>query len=64
MPPGAGANLLRSTGFFDGAGAGGRVAVLLAWTLAGLVALGVAAARSGRSTTAGSPAHAHGLVSR
>ncbi len=64
MPPGAGANLLRSTGFFDGAGAGGHVAVLLAWTLAGLVALGVAAARSGRSTTAGSPAHAHGLVSR
>ena len=64
MPPGAGANLLRSTGFFDGAGAGGHVAVLLAWTLAGLVALGVAAARSGRPTTAGSPAHAHGLVSR
>ena len=39
MPPGAGANLLRSTGFFDGAGAGEHVAVLAIWALAGLVAL-------------------------
>jgi hypothetical protein len=30
LPPGAGGNLLRSTGFFDGAGAGGHVAVLAA----------------------------------
>ena len=36
LPPGAGANLLRSTGFFDGAAAGGHVAVLAAWALAGL----------------------------
>ena len=36
LPPGAGANLLRSTGFFDGAAAGGHVAVLGAWALAGL----------------------------
>ena len=64
MPPGAGGNLLRSTGFFDGAGAGEHVAVLLAWTLAGLVALGVAAARSRRPASAGSRAHAHGLASR
>lgn len=28
MPPGAGANLLRSTGFFDGAGAGEHLLVL------------------------------------
>ena len=28
LPPGAGGNLLRSTGFFDGAGTGGHVAVL------------------------------------
>ena len=28
LPPGAGGNLLRSTGFFDGAGGGGHVAVL------------------------------------
>jgi hypothetical protein len=37
MPPGAGGNLLRSTGFFDGAGAGGHVLVLVVWALAGLV---------------------------
>ena len=30
LPPGAGGNLLRSTGFFDGAGAGEHVAVLAA----------------------------------
>jgi hypothetical protein len=39
MPPGAGANLLRSTGFFEGAGAGTHVGVLAAWSLAGLAAL-------------------------
>jgi hypothetical protein len=58
MPPGAGGNLLRSTGFFDGAAAGGHIAVLLAWTLVGLVAL---TARSGRAASgAGSgPPRAH-----
>ena len=39
MPPGAGGNLLRSTGFFDGAAAGEHVAVLLAWVLGGLALL-------------------------
>jgi hypothetical protein len=39
LPPGAGANLLRSTGFFDGAGGAEHVAVLGAWALAGLGAL-------------------------
>jgi hypothetical protein len=52
MPPGAGSNLLRSTGFFDGAGGGGHAAVLAAWTLAGLIGL-VAAAARGRGTAAG-----------
>jgi hypothetical protein len=42
LPLGAGANLLRSTSFFDGAAAGGQVAVLAAWALAGLAALAVA----------------------
>ena len=42
LPLGAGANLLRSTSFFDGAAAGGHVAVLAAWALAGLAALAVA----------------------
>lgn len=39
LPPGAGANLLRSTGFFDGAGASEFVTVLAIWTFAGLAAL-------------------------
>jgi hypothetical protein len=42
LPPGAAGNLLRSTGFFDGAGAGGHVAVLLAWALAGLTCVAIA----------------------
>jgi hypothetical protein len=45
MPPGAGANLLRSTGFFDGAAAAGHVAVLAVWALAGLALLLVAELR-------------------
>jgi hypothetical protein len=46
MPPGAGGNLLRSTGFFDGAAAGGHIAVLVAWTLAGLACLALARVRT------------------
>jgi hypothetical protein len=45
MPPGAGANLLRSTGFFDGAGGGDHLTVLAAWALTGLVLLTVGAMR-------------------
>jgi hypothetical protein len=37
MPPGAGGNLLRSTGFFDGAAAGSHALVLVVWALAGIV---------------------------
>ena len=48
LPPGAGGNLLRSTGFFDGAAAGGHVAVLAAWALAGLALLAVARFRPAR----------------
>ena len=36
LPPGAGGNLLRNTAFFDGAGSGGPLAVLLVWTVLGL----------------------------
>jgi hypothetical protein len=50
LPPGAGGNLLRSTGFFDGSAAGGHVAVLAAWLLAGLALL-LAAARARRPLT-------------
>jgi hypothetical protein len=45
LPPGAGGNLLRSTGFFDGAGAGDHVVVLAIWALAGLAAVLVPALR-------------------
>lgn len=39
LPPGAGGNLLRSTAFFDNAGAGGHIAVLVVWTAVGLSAM-------------------------
>jgi hypothetical protein len=55
MPPGAGVNLLRSTGFFDGAAAAGHVAVLGAWALAGLGALLVAGLRGRRPVAAAVP---------
>ena len=58
LPPGAGGNLLRSTGFFDGAAAGGHVAVLAAWAVAGLALLFVAAARGRRPLPATAPATA------
>jgi hypothetical protein len=48
LPPGAGGNLLRSTGYFDGAAAGGHVLVLVVWTLAGLAVLLAAGMRSSR----------------
>jgi hypothetical protein len=44
LPPGAGGNLLRSTAFFDGAGSAGHVAVLLAWTAAGVAGMVLAIA--------------------
>jgi hypothetical protein len=53
LPPGAGANLLRSTGFFDGAAASGHVAVLASWVLAGVAALIAAGVRDRRAARAG-----------
>ena len=35
LPPGAGANLLRSTAYFDGHGAAGHLAVLITWAVVG-----------------------------
>jgi hypothetical protein len=58
MPPGAGGNLLRSTGFFDGAAAGGHVTVLAVWALAGLALLFVGAARARRPAVLAEPATA------
>ena len=48
LPPGAGGNLLRSTGFFDGAASGTHAAVLGAWALGGLSLLLAAALRDRR----------------
>ncbi|MGI5134071.1 MULTISPECIES: ABC transporter permease [unclassified Streptomyces] len=39
LPPGAGANLLRSTAYFDGNGSGGHIAVLTLWSLFGLMSV-------------------------
>ena len=56
LPPGAGGNLLRSTGFFDGAAAGGHVAVLAVWLLAGLALLVAASLRGRGRAPAAAPA--------
>jgi hypothetical protein len=55
MPPGAAGNLLRSTGFFDGAAAGEHVAVLVTWAGVGLAALAVAALRERRPASVPPP---------
>ncbi len=52
LPPGAGANLARSTGYFDGAAAGGHAAVLAAWALGGFALFAVAGLRARRSALA------------
>jgi hypothetical protein len=43
LPPGAGGNLLRSTAFFDGAGASGHLTVLVTWAVLGLAAVAAGA---------------------
>jgi hypothetical protein len=48
MPAGAGGTLLRSVAFFGGAGAGGPLTVLLAWSGGGLLLLAAAALRGRR----------------
>jgi hypothetical protein len=49
MPPGAGGNLLRSTGYFDGAGAGDHVLVLVVWAVGGLILIAAGSRRARRS---------------
>lgn len=39
LPPGAGANLLRSTAYFDGHGAAAHLTVLITWTVLGCAAV-------------------------
>jgi hypothetical protein len=41
LPPGAGANLLRSTAYFNGHGASGHLTVLIIWIVLGLAAIAV-----------------------
>jgi hypothetical protein len=41
LPPGAGANLLRSTAYFSGHGASGHLTVLIVWIVFGLAAITV-----------------------
>ncbi|GGK62439.1 hypothetical protein [Nocardia camponoti] len=48
LPPGAAATLLRSVAYFDGAGAMGPLAVLLAWAGAGIALVGVGMVRGRR----------------
>jgi hypothetical protein len=50
LPPGAGGNLLRNTAFFDSAGSGGQLAVLLIWTVLGLGAIVAGPAMQRRRT--------------
>ena len=48
LPQGANATLLRSTAFFDGAGATMAIVVLTCWVLAGAALIVIAAARNGK----------------
>lgn len=55
LPPGAGGTLLRSTAFFDGAGAAAPLAVLASWVLLGPVLSWVAALRRPRPSPVDAP---------
>jgi hypothetical protein len=55
LPPGAGGNLLCSTGFFDGAAAGEHLTVLVVWSLAGVAALLAAVLRERRPAKSSPP---------
>jgi hypothetical protein len=52
LPQGATATLLRSTAYFDGAGATAAIAVLIGWTVAGVALIALAAVRQGRTAPA------------
>lgn len=55
LPPGAGANLLKSTAFFDSAAAGSHVTVLTTWAVAGLILLFAAGLRQRRHAALAAP---------
>jgi hypothetical protein len=52
LPQGAMATLLRSTAFFDGAGATSAIAVLTCWAVVGTALIVITAVRQGRSAPA------------
>jgi hypothetical protein len=52
MPPGAGANLLRSAAYFDGHGAAQHVVVLVVWSALGIAAIVAGHRRSARHQAA------------
>src|SRR5215217_4401357 len=52
LPQGANATLLRSTAFFDGAGATTAIVVLSCWALAGVTLIAIAAVRKRRNSPA------------
>jgi hypothetical protein len=58
LPPGAGGNLLRRTGYFDGAGGSGHLLVLATWALFGIGALLASAVVARRRLPALAPAPA------
>jgi hypothetical protein len=61
LPAGAGGTLLRSVAFFDGARAGGPLTVLVTWSVAGLLLVGLGAFRTrrvGPGSVPGRPVHA------
>lgn len=62
FPPGAGANLLRSTAFFSGSGAWGHALVLACWAVGGALLLAVARRRSAAAEVAGVVADAEDSV--
>ena len=55
LPPGAGGSLLRSTAFFDGAGAAAPLTVLAAWVALGLALSWLATLRRPRASRVGTP---------
>ena len=67
LPPGAGANLLRSTAYFNGHGASGHLTVLIVWIVLGLTAVAVghhapvrfAARRAWKRSPAAAPPAGH-----
>ena len=58
LPPGAGANLLRSTAYFSGHGAGGHLSVLTIWSVLGLAAI-IAGHHAPFRFAASRPVHDH-----